>query len=165
MLWRVPKCILMDLKHCRLRKQVHGWQKHQRFSKLHNSNQDLQDQQNQLTLLYPCFISNFPELSPHLAILLHIAPQKTFVGLEGMSWRCFQHVFSVTIFRLPRRLQDVLKIFWRRLAKTSWRHLATHLEDVFKTSWKTKYCYAEDIFKMSSRRLKAIAWRDVLRTL
>ena len=143
MLWRVPKCILMDLKHCRLRKQVHGWQKHWRFSKLHNSNQDLQDQQNQLTLLYPCFISNLPELSPHLAILLHIAPQKTFVGLEGMSWRRFQHVFSVTIFRLPRRLQDVLKIFWRRLEdilqhilKTSSRRLGRQNIVMLKTSWR-----------------------------
>ena len=132
MLWRVPNCILMDLKHCGLRKQVHGWQTHWRFSKLHNSNQDLQDQQNQLTLLCPCFISNLPELSPHLAILLHIAPQKTFVGLEGMSWRRFQHVFSVTIFRLP---------------KTSWRHLATHLEDVLEDKILLCWRHLEDVFK------------------
>ena len=38
--------------------------------------------------------------------------------LQDMSSRRLQDVFSVTIFRLPRRLQDVL-------------------QDVFKTSWKT----------------------------
>ena len=37
-------------------------------------------------------------------------------------------LFSVTIFRLPRRLQDVLR-------------------DVVKTSWKTKNCYAEDVLE------------------
>ena len=42
--------------------------------------------------------------------------QQTFVGL--------QHVFSVTIFRLLR-----------------------HLEEVLKTSWRMKYCYAEDVLK------------------
>ena len=44
------------------------------------------------------------------------------------SWRRLQHVFNVTILRLPRRLQDV-----------------------FKTSWKTKNCYAEDVLKTSWR--------------
>ena len=60
-----------------------------------------------------------------------------------MSWRRLQHVFSVTIFCLPRRLKDVLKRFswcledvledekllrWRRL-ESSWGHSS-------KTSWK-----------------------------
>ena len=44
------------------------------------------------------------------------------------SPRRLQHVFSVTILRLPRRLEDILKTF-------------------FKTSWKTKNCYAEDVLK------------------
>ena len=56
--------------------------------------------------------------------------------LEDMSWRRLQHVFSVTILRLPR-----------------------HLQDVFKTSWKTKNCYAEDMLKTSSTCLE-----DVLKT-
>ena len=43
-----------------------------------------------------------------------------------------QDVFSVTIFRLPRRFQEVF---------------ARRLQDVFKTSWKTINCYAEDVFK------------------
>ena len=29
--------------------------------------------------------------------------------LQDMSWRRLQHVFSVTIFRLPRRLEDFFK--------------------------------------------------------
>ena len=48
--------------------------------------------------------------------------------LQDMSSRRYEDVFSLTIFRLPR-----------------------HLEDVFKMSWKTKNCYA---WKMSSGRLQ-----------
>ena len=47
-------------------------------------------------------------------------------------------VFSVTIFRLLRRLEDVLQI---------------RLEDLLKTSWKTKNCYAEHVLKTSWRSL------------
>ena len=42
--------------------------------------------------------------------------------LQDMSSRRLQDVFSVTIFRLPKRLEDVFK---------------TSLQDVFKMSWKT----------------------------
>ena len=45
--------------------------------------------------------------------------------LQDMSSSCFEDVFNVTIFRLPRRLQDVSEdvklLRWRRI------------EDVFKT--------------------------------
>ena len=58
-----------------------------------------------------------------------------------------QHVFSVTIFRLPRRLENVLKTSWRHLSKMFRRHLARRedvlkacLEDVFKTSWRQTKC-------------------------
>ena len=47
-------------------------------------------------------------------------------------------VFSVTIFCLLRRLEDVLQI---------------RLEDLLKTSWKTKNCYAEHVLKTSWRSL------------
>ena len=57
------------------------------------------------------------------------------------SWRRRQHVFSVTILRLPRRLEDTL---------------SRRLENVLKTSRKTKNCYAEDVFKT--------CLEDVLRT-
>ena len=82
-------------------------------------------------------------------------------------WRRLQHVFSVTIFRLPRRLQEVLKMSWRSLANKS----PKRLEDVFKTScemssrricktsWKTKKCYAEDVLKTSSRHVLKTSWR------
>ena len=55
-----------------------------------------------------------------------------------------------------RCLEDVLKMSWRRLAKTSWRCL----EDVFAR-------YLEDIFKTSSRRPGKTSWRrleNVLKT-
>ena len=53
---------------------------------------------------------------------------------------CLQDVFSVTIFRFLRRLQDVLR-------------------DVYKTSWKTKNCYAEGALKTSSRHVLKTFWR------
>ena len=65
------------------------------------------------------------------------------------SWRRLQHVFSATILRLPRRLEDVLQ---RRF------------EDVLKTSWKTKNCYAEDVLKTSWRHVLKTSWRHVLKT-
>ena len=55
--------------------------------------------------------------------------------LQDMSSRHLQDVFNVTIFRLPRRLEDVFK---------------TYLQDVFKTYrrlGRQKNCYAEDVFK------------------
>ena len=48
--------------------------------------------------------------------------QDQYIGLGHTSSRRLQHVFSVTIFRLPRRLQNVF---------------ARRLQDFFKTSWKT----------------------------
>ena len=79
--------------------------------------------------------------------------------LQDMSWRHFQHVFSVTILRLPRRFEDVLKTSWRRLAKTSWRHL----EDVFKTSRKSSSRRLQDVLEdeklLRWRRLEDISWR------
>ena len=59
------------------------------------------------------------------------------------SWRRLQHVFSVTILRLPRRLEDIL-------------------EHVWKTSRKTKNCYAEDALKTSWRHVLKTSWRHVL---
>ena len=71
---------------------------------------------------------------------------------QDMSWRRLQHVFSVTILRLPRHLEDILQ-----------RRLEDILQDVFKTSWKMKNCYAADFLKTSWRtswrRLEDISWR------
>ena len=64
------------------------------------------------------------------------------------SWRRLQNILSVTIFRLPRRFEDVLQmrlkdvledeklLRWRRLEDV----LKTCLEDVLKTSWWQTKC-------------------------
>ena len=75
-----------------------------------------------------------------------------------------QYVFSVTIFRPSRHLQDAFKTSWKGILnlsckdtlETSLTHLARRLEDVFKMSWKTETCYAEDVFKTSWRRTKCL---------
>ena len=77
---------------------------------------------------------NIDLLDTHLDLLDTDIPSKYFVCLQDVlktsSRYVFKtssrHVFSVTIFRLPRRLQDVLG-------------------DVFKT----KNCCAEDMLKTS----------------
>ena len=62
--------------------------------------------------------------------------------------RHLQDVFSVTIFCLPRRLENVFKTYSRHLArglqdvfKMSSKHLCKtslrRIQDVFKASWKT----------------------------
>ena len=78
------------------------------------------------------------------------------------SWRRLQHVFSVTIFRLPRRLEGrkilTLRTSSKRLQDMSQRHLEDmswrSLEDM---SWRR----LED---MSWRRLEDMSWRYVLKT-
>ena len=97
--------------------------------------------------------------SKHLLVL-----KISSTPLLDMSWRRLQNVFSVTILRLPRPFEDVLKASWRRLAKKFWRRLEDLLQDVFKTSWKTKNCYAEDVLKTSWRHVLKTSWRHVLKT-
>ena len=54
-----------------------------------------------------------------------------------MSSRRLQHVVSVTILRLPRRLEDVLKTCLEDVLKTCLEDvLKTCLEDVLKTLWR-----------------------------
>ena len=82
--------------------------------------------------------------------------------LQDMSSRRLQDVFSVTIFCLPRHLQDVL---WDVL-KTSLTGLqdvfARRLQDVFKKLWKAKYYYAdccvEDVFTTGLEDQQMFAW-------
>ena len=60
--------------------------------------------------------------------------------LQDTSSRCLQDVFRVTIFRLPRRLERCLQdVFARRL------------QDVLKTFWKAWNCYT---LKTCWRRLQ-----------
>ena len=86
--------------------------------------------------------------------------QRTFVGLEDVLKTSSRHilktsslrlhyVFSVTIFLLPRHLQDVLK---------------ASCEDVLKTSWKIKHCYAKDVFKTSWKPVVKTSWRYLLKS-
>ena len=86
------------------------------------------------SLIFVVGIQNLP--SKHFLVF-----KKSWRRLQGMSWRRLQQVFSVTILRLPRRLEDVLK-----------------------TSWKTKNCYAEDVLKTSWRHVLKTSWRHVLKT-
>ena len=112
--------------------------------------------------------------------IYHFLPSKHLVFSKTSSRR-FENVFSVTIFRLPksleeicntssknviktsyRRLQDVFKTFSRRLPRSLQAVFARRLlQDVFKktsyyyvltTSWKKKNV----TLKTSSRRLKNI---------
>ena len=69
--------------------------------------------------------------------------------LQGMCSRRLEDVFSVTIFPLPRSLEEVL----REALKTSSRCFKASSKDVFKKSWKTKNCCAEDVLKTSSRHV------------
>ena len=48
--------------------------------------------------------------------------------LQDMSWGHLQHDFSVTLFHLPRRLENVFK--------TSWRHLGRQKIVTLNTSWR-----------------------------
>ena len=69
-------------------------------------------------------------------------------------WRRLQNVFRVTIFCLPRRLENVLKTSWRRLPNTSWRHLGRRRIVTLNTSWRR----LED---MCWRRLEDMSWKPL----
>ena len=77
-------------------------------------------------------------------------------------WRRTEDVFSVTLFCLTIRLEDIIE---RRLANMSWRRL----EDALKKSWRCfRKTYCKYVLKTSSRglgRRKVLRWRrleDVL---
>ena len=72
-------------------------------------------------------------------------PQQTFVGL--------QHVFSITIFRLPRRL-----------ANTSWRLLEDISQDVLITSSRRLQDVLEDKKLLRWRHVLKTSWRHILKT-
>ena len=82
---------------------------------------------------------------------------KPFVCPQDVFKTFLQDVFSVTVFRLPRRLEDVLKTCSTRLLSC----LQEALEK--STPWKPKNYYAEDVLK----RLQEMSWRrlqDVMKT-
>ena len=106
------------------------------------------------SLIFVVGIQNLP--SKHFLVF-----KKSWRRLQGMSWRRLQQVFSVTILRLPRRLQDVKLLRWRRFQDV----FTTCLEDVLKTCLDDvlKTCFEdvlrtclEDVFKTSWRQTKCL---------
>ena len=106
-------------------------------------------------------ITSYP--SKHLLFLK--TSSKCF---QDLSWRRLQHVFSVTILRLRRRLKDVLQ---RRLedvledvlktsCKTSWRRLGRRKIVTLKTSWRR----LEDVLKICLEDVLKTYLEDVLKT-
>ena len=92
--------------------------------------------------------------------------QQTFL-LVKTYWRRLEDVFSVIVFCLPRRLQDVLNTSSRHDCKTSYKHVLktsrrrfakTYCKNILNPSWKTKNCFAEDVFMTSWRRL---GWQEM----
>ena len=80
--------------------------------------------------------------------------------LQDMSWRSLQQIFSITVLRLVRRLQEVFKTSH----KTSWRRkifwtefLKTGLEDVLKTCLVVALkIYLKDVSKTSQRKTNCL---------
>ena len=101
-----------------------------------------------------------PEISIQISpVSILFVSIKSLRGLQDMSSRHLQDVFSVRIFRFPRRLQDVLEMSSRRLARG--------LQDVFKRSSRR----FQEVFKTSLQEVledvKLLPWRrveDVFRT-
>ena len=87
--------------------------------------------------------------------------------LQDMSWRGIRHVFSVTIFRLPRRLQDMSQELLKKdISSRRFQDMSSRrLQDVLQASCKDvlKTCL-EDVLKTSWRNVLKISWRHVLRT-
>ena len=104
---------------------------------------------------------------------LAVLTQQAFV-LMKTYWRRLEDVFSVTIFRLSRRLEDVLKTSWRRLAKTFWRRLEevlktsleevlqTRLEDVLEDEELLRWRLPQDVFKRSWK-IRNVYWERTAR--
>ena len=75
--------------------------------------------------------------------------------LQDMSSKRLQDVFSATIFRLPRRLQDVLQDLKLLRSKRVEDVFKTCLEDVFKTSSRpTNICWAFTRLKKKEKKSK-----------
>ena len=79
-----------------------------------------------------------------------------------MSWRCLQNAFSVTIFRLPRRLQDVFKTylkdaafkaFWRRLGRRK-RRLSVLNHGLLNLNQYLTNLYLTNLYFKNLRRIK-----------
>ena len=85
----------------------------------------------QISDLYHCTVNSKMVPSKHLLVL-----QTSWKRLQDMFWRRLKDIFRVTIFFLPRRLQDVLKTSGRRFTKMFWKAKNCYVEHVFTTSWR-----------------------------
>ena len=98
--------------------------------------------------------------SKHLFVL-----KTSWRCIQDMSWRHLHHVSSVTILRLPRRLEDILQRCLEDVLKTSWRRLGRLKIVTLKTSWRRledmPWRRLED---MSWRCLGDMSWRHILKT-
>ena len=80
-------------------------------------------------------------------------PSKHFL-FSKTSWGHLEDVFSVKIFRLPRRLQEVFKTCLQDLFQRSLQDVfARRLQDVFNTSSRRYPIRLQDFFETSSRRI------------
>ena len=81
--------------------------------------------------------------------------------LQDMSWRCLQYVLSVTIFRLPKRLEDVLQKRLEEVLKTSCNTSKRRFKDVLQDVWEDeKLLRWRRLEDMSWRRLEDMSWRQ-----
>ena len=67
--------------------------------------------------------------------------------LQDVFKTCLQDVFSVTIFRLPRRLEDALKTFSRYFARCLQDVFARRLQDVLEDEKLLRWRRVEVVFK------------------
>ena len=75
-------------------------------------------------------------------------------GVFPSKFLVLQDVFSVTIFRLLRPFEDVLKTTSRLICNTSSKNaFQTSSQDVFKTFFKMSSRRFQNVFKTSSRRV------------
>ena len=97
--------------------------------------------------------------SKHLLVL-----KTSWRSLQDMSWRHPQHVFNVTILRLLRRLEDVLKTCLENFLKTCLEDvLKTCLEDVLKMFWRqTKYFLGISVYLSGDNKSKYVSSKSNL---
>ena len=86
----------------------------------------------------------------------------TTVWLDDRSWKCFEDIYArrledtfsrSIIFKISwRRLQDVMKMYWKRFCKTSCRCF----QDVFKTYDQDEFIL---LIKTSRGRFEDVFWR------
>ena len=104
---------------------------------------------NQKAFGIPCFESMLQiQSSRPLIPRKHLLVLKTsWKRLQDMSWRRLEHVFSVTIFRLPRLLEDVLQRHLENVFKMSSRRLARCLQNVLEDEKLLRWRCLEDVLE------------------